>query len=214
MRYDAPETTRGERIRDVVGNKAGSFTIEVDNQSEAIGQTPVLSSMEVSTTGTDIVLSFNTELDARAGRTPPLSAFAMELRLYVSVNDTTYVKPVRVGAITVSGDEVHLTNLMPTIRASIPGLTRTVFVTYTDPTAGNDTAAIQSADGNDASNFSGLATNNSTVTVSDAGVGPAGGDDSSRGGNRHQNARDIRREHQQRSPSNECLERHCKRNTD
>ena len=171
LRYDAP--TSGRAVRDVVGNKAGSFTIEVDNQSEAIGQTPVLSSMEVSTTGTDIVLSFNTELDARAGRTPPLSAFAMELRLYDSVNDTTYVKPVRVGAITVSGDEVHLTNLMPTIRASIPGLTRTVFVTYTDPTAGNDTAAIQSADGNDASNFSGLATNNSTVTASDAGVGPA-----------------------------------------
>ena len=45
-------------------------------------------------------------------------------------------------------------------------------MTYTDPTDGDDTAAIQSTPGIDAIDFSGLATNRSTLTADSAGVGP------------------------------------------
>ena len=116
LRYDAP--TSGQAVRDVLGNKAGSFTIEVDNRSES-AVTPVLSSMEVSTTGTDIVLRFSTTLDARAGHTPPLSAFDVELRTHViEITDSTRVQSVSVGTIAVSGSEVRLSNLAPAIRAN------------------------------------------------------------------------------------------------
>ena len=89
---------------------------------------------------------------------PPTNAFAV----------TADGAAITVGSVFPTfGDQLRLTSLAPQIYQG-----QTVIVTYTDPTAGNDEAAIQDEAGNDAASFTTgeddvpAVTNNSTVEPS------------------------------------------------
>ena len=169
LSYDAP--TSGGALRDAVGNRTASFSgFPVVNRSGVEPKRPQLDTAEVSESGEEIVLTFDVALDARAGHRPPASAFAVELRTRQGASAGE--QAVGVGTVTVAGGEVRLSGLVPAIRASTATVTRTVFVTYTDPSGADDTAAIQTTAGDDARGFSEFATNSSTLDASDAGVGP------------------------------------------
>ena len=169
LSYDAP--TSGGALQDAVGNRTASFSgFPVANRSGVDPKRPQLDTAEVSESGEDIVLTFDEALDARAGRGPPASAFAVELR--ARRGTSAGEQAVRVGTVTVAGREVRLSGLVPGIRASTGTVTRAVFVTYTDPSSADDTAAIQTTAGDDARSFAEFATNSSTLDASDGGVGP------------------------------------------
>ena len=122
--------------------------------------------------GTGFSLHFNENLDP--GNPPAASAFEV----------TADGSPVSVGDVSVdptAPDILQAANVSPTI---LPG--QDVIVTYTDPTGGDDTAAIQDALGNDAETFTTgqgavpAVANNSTQTAVPAAPGsltakPGGG---------------------------------------
>ena len=70
--------------------------------------------------------------------------------------------PVTIGSISLLTNlrALELTDFSPLIAQS-----QTVTLDYTDPTGGNDINAIQDTNGNDASSFSNVVVNDSTVTV-------------------------------------------------
>ena len=122
---------------------------------------PVLESASVISTGGRIDLRFDELLDIDAASSPPTSAFAV----------TADGAPVAVGAVLVTNSNtdgsVFLRQLTPVIYQG-----QTVIVTYTDPSAGNDEAAIQDEAGNDVADFTTgegdvpAVTNDSTVEPS------------------------------------------------
>ena len=123
---------------------------------------PRLTSGTVGATGDTLELQFSEPLDVGAGRLPLVSAFTV----------TADGVPIAVGAVrVVSGypQSVFLTGLAPAIRQG-----QAVSVSYTDPTSGNDEAAIQDRAGNDAASFSGqVIGNDSTAAGSTVRGSPA-----------------------------------------
>jgi len=109
---------------------------------------PTLSSAALAANGTTLTLTFSEALDAT---TAAASAYA------VTANGAA----VTISTAVVSGSTVVLT------LATAIDQGRTVLVSYTDPTAGNDSAAAQDATGNDTATFTAQSvTNNSTnITV-------------------------------------------------
>ena len=95
-------------------------------------------------------LTFNENLDGTAR--PPTSAFAL----------TADSATVTLSAVEVMDMDsvVTLTIASPPVRSG-----QTVSLTYTDPTAGNDAAAIQDASGNDAATFTATLTNYSPYSL-------------------------------------------------
>ena len=116
----------------------------------------------VGADGDSLELYFNESLDLDPGRTPPASSFAV----------TADGAPVAVGAVQViPGREqsVSLIGLSPAIREG-----QTASVSYTDPTSGNDEAAIQDRAGNDAASLADQpVTNGSTLTGASTRGAPA-----------------------------------------
>ena len=167
-------------IQDALGNDAETFTTAegdvpevINNSNVAVDTTgPVLVSATVGIGGTGFSLHFNENLDP--GNPPAASAFEV----------TADGSPVSVGDVSVdptAPDILQAANVSPTI---LPG--QDVIVTYTDPTGGDDTAAIQDALGNDAETFTTgqgavpAVANNSTQTAVPAAPGsltakPGGG---------------------------------------
>ena len=114
---------------------------------------PHLASGAVGASGDTLELVFNEPLDLGVGRTPLVSAFTV----------TADGVPLAVGAVRmVTGypQSVFLTGLVPAIRQG-----QAVAVSYTDPTGGNDEAAIQDRAGNDAASFSGQFLGNDSTAV-------------------------------------------------
>ena len=98
---------------------------------------PTLDDASVTPTGTLLTLDFNEDIDQ--DNLPPASAFAV----------TADGSIVTVGAVSAgAGATFQLRSLSPVITEG-----QTVVITYTDPTTGDDTSAIQDAAGNDVATF-------------------------------------------------------------
>ena len=118
----------------------------------------------VGADGDSLELYFNEPLDLDPGRTPRASSFGL----------TADGAAIAVGAVQVipgRKQSVSLIGLSPAIRQG-----QTVRVSYTDPTGGNDEAAIQDRAGNDAASLTDQAvTNGSTLTGAGTRSAPAQG---------------------------------------
>ena len=98
---------------------------------DASGRAPGL--LRATVEGTTVTLAWDETLDT--ANPPPLSAFS------VSVGGST---------VSLTGSPAVSGNLVTLALAAAPAAGQTVAVTYADPTAGNDTGAVQDAAGNDA----------------------------------------------------------------
>ena len=137
-------------IQDRSGNDAASLSKTVTNDSTVVDTTaPSFVRAVLSSDGGTIVLTYDEVLDA--GNTPGTTDFA------VTVDEQSAALSSN-SPVTVRGRTVAL-GLDSAVTAD-----QDVSVTYTDPTAGNDTYAIQDPAGNDASSLTDQAvTNASTV---------------------------------------------------
>ncbi|MCW8167398.1 hypothetical protein D8B21_21645, partial [Verminephrobacter aporrectodeae subsp. tuberculatae] len=122
-----------------VTNNTPATTPGTDNTA------PVINTAVVN--GNQLVLTYIDEGNLDAANTAAASAFAVS-----SAGNPA----ISVNSVAVSGKTVTLT-LSRTV-ASV----ETVTVSYTKPTTGNDTNAIQDAAGNDAASFAATAVQNST----------------------------------------------------
>ena len=132
-------------IQDEAGNDAADFTTGEDgvpavtNDSAFDTTEPILTKAVVNRTGTSIELVFDENLDRDAENLPQSGA------LTVTADEVAVV----VGTVFASGPSDSISFVVsPKIQRG-----QTVTVTYTDPTAGDDTAAIQDEAGNDAADF-------------------------------------------------------------
>ena len=116
----------------------------------------------VGADGDSLELYFNEPLDLDPGRTPRASSFGL----------TADGAAIAVGAVQVipgRAQSVSLIGLSPAIREG-----QTASVSYTDPTSGNDEAAIQDRAGNDAASLADQpVTNGSTLTGASTRGAPA-----------------------------------------
>ena len=116
----------------------------------------------VGADGDSLELYFNESLDLDPGRTPLSNSFVV----------TADGAPVAVGAVQAipgRAQSVSLIGLSPAIREG-----QTASVSYTDPTSGNDEAAIQDRAGNDAASLADQpVTNGSTLTGASTRGAPA-----------------------------------------
>ena len=155
-------------LQSPAGLDARSFSnFRVSNGSTVTDPAPRPVSATIPAAGTTVVIALNQEPDGRTGRTPAASAFTL------TVDELS----AAISAVAVSRSARRVT-LTPS--KTIKQFQR-VTVGYTDPTDGNDTAALQAPTGEDAQSFSDYpVTNNSTVanprpTLVSATV-PAAGD--------------------------------------
>ena len=139
------------------GEDAPSFAdYPVTNNSTVPNPAPVPQSATLPQSGDMLDIVFNVALHDGAGRAPAPSAF--------TVNGDDEAFTVTQVEITSAEKRVRLT-----LGSAIHG-EATVTVSYEDPTAEDDTAALQSADGKDAASFTDFAvTNSSTVPHPDTG---------------------------------------------
>ncbi|MFV3075469.1 SwmB domain-containing protein, partial [Niveispirillum fermenti] len=132
----------GSVIQSMGGIDAAGFTSQSVTNNTPGG--PALVSATVD--GATLTLTFDDFLDQL--NAPQLMAFGV----------TVGGSPAIVNNVIVNADKtVTLTLTTPVTSGQI------VTVSYTDPTAGNDTFAIQSATGSDASSFTGQSVTNNTV---------------------------------------------------
>ena len=120
---------------------------DVSLSLKAITGRPELNSSAVGFNGDQISLIFDENLGSP---TPPKSAFSI----------TADESPISIGNITRNSGLLNLLSLSPVI-----GQGQTVKLTYTDPTTGDDSNAIQDTDGVDAHSFTVTVGNQSTVTL-------------------------------------------------
>ncbi|MFO0292556.1 MAG: SwmB domain-containing protein, partial [Rhodospirillales bacterium] len=113
---------------------------DIDTIAEinTVQQTPTPSEIAVDRTARTVTLTFTEQLDA--ANPPPTSAFEVTTQIG-GVATTNAVQ-----SVVVSGKTVTLTLTTPFDAGQVD-------VRYTDPTAGNDVAAIQDTAGNDALTF-------------------------------------------------------------
>ena len=115
---------------------------------------PEVVSVTVASTGSDVYLVFDEGLDGTAGAALPSSAFSLT---------------VAGQAVTIHNYNFHEAEMTLTVQSGTIKQGQTVVVSYTDPTAGDDTVALQDIAGNDVASFttdmSGVpaVTNDSTV---------------------------------------------------
>ena len=116
-------------------------TLTSDATTAVVADTtgPVLTKADVAGTGRSIDLVFDENLDKDLASLPPSGAFA------VTADEVT----VTVGRVLPTGNANFISiQVSPAVAQG-----QAVTVTYTDPTAGDDTAAIQDEAGNDAADF-------------------------------------------------------------
>jgi uncharacterized repeat protein (TIGR02059 family) len=136
-------------IQDVAGNDAASLpATTVTNDSTVPGTDttpPIFVSATVDNTGTQLVLTYNKDLDS--ANLPLINSFAV----------TADGQIVAVTGVSVNGSTVVLTLGTPVTAG------QAVEVGYTDPTAGNDSNAIQDIAGNDAATLPPTSVSNGSV---------------------------------------------------
>ena len=113
---------------------------------------PEVGPAEVGTGGNTVAFAFNEALDEDAADVLPVSAYAV----------TADGQAVEITHVRISlGDTVILQLPDAAIRQG-----QTVVVSYADPTAGNDTVALQDVAGNDVASFAVPATNKAVIPPS------------------------------------------------
>uniref|UniRef100_UPI0030170103 Ig-like domain-containing protein n=1 Tax=Acinetobacter bereziniae TaxID=106648 RepID=UPI0030170103 len=136
-------------IQDVAGNDAASLpATTVTNDSTVPGTDttpPIFVSATVDNTGTQLVLTYNKDLDS--ANLPLINSFAV----------TADGQIVAVTGVSVNGSTVVLT-LGTAVTAG-----QSVEVGYTDPSADNDVNAIQDIAGNDAATLTPTAVDNGST---------------------------------------------------
>ena len=141
--YTAPTAdlaTTNTAVQDAAGNDAASFlagAVSVTNSSTYDTVAPTFVSGAMNGPKTKMILTFNETLSATV---PTAGQFRYRVNGGSSITPTT--------AVVVSGSTVEVT-----LNAAIVD-GNTIEFTYTDSTAGNDTAAIQDTSGNDAATIS------------------------------------------------------------
>ena len=154
-------TTRYYRVSAI--NSAGTGTASTigsaTTQADVTPPTP--DSAVVNPDGNRITLSMNERIDETPGNGPPVSAFTVTADGY----------PLTVGSATFRGNvrAVLLQGLSPTIKT-----TQDVLVSYTDPTGGDDTVALQDEALNDAASFTDLMATNQSNQAPVAPDAPTG----------------------------------------
>ena len=123
----------------------------------------VAADSKVPASGTQIILTFDEDIDETPANLPPVSAFFV-FGVYVDGNGYTQQDTFTVASIGVDPDRNDRIILNLAAGEQIPA-GHTVDVTYTDPSADNDTAAIQDLAGNDAPTKSYLINNESTLDL-------------------------------------------------
>ena len=132
--------------------------------SNAADLPPTLDSATVNAVGKIITLEFNEAVEQMPTGLPPTNAFSV-----TADGNAVALQLASVGGVGVT-DAIRL--FVADSATIYTG--QTVVVTYTDPSAGDDTAAVQDTAGNDAASFttgtSGVSavTNDSTVSNPDA----------------------------------------------
>ena len=134
----SPGDTRHYRVSAI--NATGT-SVASDVVSDTTIDPPTLSSATAGLGGDRIVLDFSENLDTSAGATPPASAFSVSA-------DGASIVVGSVALLSAAPDRIQLLSLDRPIYQG-----QTVTVTYTDPTSGDDAAAIQDSAGNDADSF-------------------------------------------------------------
>jgi uncharacterized repeat protein (TIGR02059 family) len=134
-------------IQDSFGNDAASvtgwFTVNVTPDNVA----PVLASASVN--GATLTLTYTEAGGLDGSHLPPLTSFKLD-------GTTATITGISTGA---SGNELVLTLSQPVLS------TDAVKLGYTDPTTGNDAAAVQDIAGNDAASVAGVSVDNKTLPV-------------------------------------------------
>ncbi len=145
----------GGTIRDAAGNNA-VLTLAAPGVAGSLGANkailidgtaPVFASAAV--TGNQLVMTYTEANTLDATNTPAASAFAV----------TTAGSPNAVTGVAINAAARTVTLTLTTAVTTGQAVT----VAYTDPTGGNDTAAIQDAAGNDAASLAATAVTNNTV---------------------------------------------------
>ncbi|OTG66470.1 SwmB domain-containing protein [Acinetobacter silvestris] len=129
----------GDNIKVIVTDDANNETVkdvivDINPPSPADATAPIFQSAEVDSTG-HLVLHYNENLDD--GHPPKVSDFSITV-------DGKLVVP---NSVTVSGTDVTLSFVPPI------GIDQAVTFKYSDPSAANDTDAIQDTAGNDAASI-------------------------------------------------------------
>ena len=145
--YAAPtpsslETTN-TAVQDSAGNDAASFSAtSAINNSTYDTVAPIFVSAAMNGVRTKMILTYNETLLASG----PPTAGRFSYKVTKAGVTNTYTPSA---TVVVSGSTVEVT-LLTTPSTAVVALGDTVTFTYTDPTAGNDAAAIQDSAGNDA----------------------------------------------------------------
>ena len=150
--YTDPTTANDTNaIQDVAGNDAASLpATTVTNDSTVPGTDttpPIFVSATVDNTGTQLVLTYNKDLDSV--NLPLINSFAV----------TADGQIVAVTGVSVNGSTVVLTLGTPVTAG------QAVEVGYTDPTAANDPNAIQDIAGNDAATLPPTSVSNGSIVL-------------------------------------------------
>ena len=157
------ETTRHYRVAAINGQGTGPRSEPAHATTDDIVM-PMPVSASVAASGAALTIVFDEALDAVAARLPAAARFA------VAATDGACIG---VGGVTVSGTDV---TLALSLAGGVPAIKRgqTVTVGYTDPSAGDDAAAVQDDDGNDAATFASLAVANGSNVDPTAPARPTG----------------------------------------
>ena len=136
----SPGDTRHYRVSAI--NATGKSEAS-DSDDATTADPPTLVSGEVDASGDGLTLLFDESLDSTSSGAPPASAFTVE-----ADGVSTAIGGVLVTGGAGNRKQVFLHSLSPVIYQG-----QTVTVTYTDPTTGDDAAAIQDSDGEDTPSF-------------------------------------------------------------
>ena len=143
-------------VSDAAGNAGlGSAAVTGITIDTKLPDTSAPSLVSASVNGTLLSLAYADDDRLDVARPPAAGAFSVLVA----------GAPVAVSGVAVSADGVSLTLAQP-VKAG-----QAVSVSYTDPSAGNDAAAIQDASGNDAPSFSNVNASNNTPPVLSATLG-------------------------------------------
>ena len=144
------------------GTDSVSDTFDIVVSAAADTTPPEVESVTVASSGSDVYLVFDEDLDVTAGEALLASVFSLT---------------VAGQALTIADHSIQGTDLVLTVQTGTIKQGQTVVVSYTDPTAADDTVALQDSAGNDVASFttgmSGVpaVTNDSTVTPNTAATG-------------------------------------------
>ncbi|MCW8203369.1 SwmB domain-containing protein [Verminephrobacter aporrectodeae] len=141
--YTIPDT-RTYAIQDLAGHAAASFKDRPVSNNTSDNIPPVINSATV--TGDQLVLHYTARKELDAGNKAAIDAFTVHVN-----GDLNAVTDVQVNA---TDKTVTLTLTHPVTGGE------TVTVAYADPSSGNDPAAVQEVDGDDAASFSAMGVGN------------------------------------------------------